>query len=82
LALIYASPLTPLQPVLTGTPEDFLTGEGGVIGRGRSTLSELTSPSQTNENRVLKIIQFERGIKGVSIPKQIKKTFSRAVAFS
>jgi hypothetical protein len=47
LIFIYASPLAPLQPVLPGTLDDFLAGEGSVIERGLRPLSELTSPFQT-----------------------------------
>jgi hypothetical protein len=60
----YTSPLAPLQPALTGTPQDFLAGEGIVTERGLRPLSELTSPFQTLNKRAWGIIRFERGIKG------------------
>jgi hypothetical protein len=45
--------------------------EWGVPERGVSP-SLITSPSQTNENRVLKIIRFERGFTLKVLPEGIK----------
>jgi hypothetical protein len=53
-----------------------MAGEGRLLERRRSPLSDLTSPYQTNKYRIQKINQFERGFtlkvlpegnKGVSV---------------
>jgi hypothetical protein len=70
LLLIDTSPLTPLQPVFPGMPEDFLAGEGSVIERGLcllqnpSLISPVSSTGQALLQRETSIPQngaFKRG---------------------
>jgi hypothetical protein len=66
----YLSPRSPFQPGKLIALQSYYRLERGVKGRGGCAPSQMLSPFQTNKQKQYKCLEFERGIKGVSVSNQ------------